>query len=790
MVGLRSLNRKLVRDLWRVKGQIVAIGFVLGAGIAMLVAYWGAFDSLRAAQAAYYEQYRFADVFARATRVPGRVRQAIADIPGVTSVATRVVVDVALDLPDLQDPATARLISIAVPQRPTLNDVRVLRGRWIEPGRPDEALVSSAFADRNHLEPGALVAAVINGRRRQLTVVGIVASPEYVYSIRPGELMPDDSRFGIFWIEERALAAAFDMEGGFNDVALMLAPHQPAQAIADRLDTILEPYAGVGATLRAQQLSHWFLDNELYQLQTIGTAIPAVFLVVAIFLVNLVLARIVSIQRPQIAALKALGYSKREIAGHFVGWSLAVVAVGTVVGLTGGIWLGNAMVGLYSQYFELPSLRFTLQPLTTAAAVAAGAAAGLAGSIGAAWRAVRLPPAEAMRPAAPARYRRTTIERLDLLRALPVPAVMVYRNLSRRPLRAALSIVGIGLAAAMMVVGLFSLDAIRLLRAMQFELVQRQDVTLTFREPVSSSAVHEAERLPGVLSVEPFRLVPARVRFGHRSHLGGVLGLQPAPRLNRIIDTAGAAVRLDGDGLVMSRALAERLRLGSGDIVGLEILERRRSVHEVRVDALVDDYMGTNLYMALPSLHALVREGGTLSGAFLEVDRRFEAPLFRRLKQTPAVAGATRTQAALDSFDQTIDRSMSISIVFNVLFSSIIAIGVVYNAARVALSERSRDLASLRVLGFFRQEISFILLGELAVLTLVAIPVGLCMGYGLAALLVEALSTELYRFPLVVSARTFTWSAITVTAAAAVSGLIVRRQLDDLDLVAVLKAAE
>jgi putative ABC transport system permease protein len=779
-----------MRDLWAMKSQIAAIGLVLGAGIAMVVGYWGTFDSLGAARASYYADYRFADVFARATRVPSRVEQSIAAIPGVAAVATRVVMDVPLDLPGVDDPATARLISTAAPRRPSLNDVRLVRGRWIEPGRPDEALVSTAFADRNRVEPGSRVAAVINGRRRPIEIVGIVASPEYIYSIRPGEMMPDDSRFGIFWMEHRALAAAFDMEGGFNDVAVALSAPTATPEVLTRLDGILRPYGGTGAVPRAQQLSNWFLDNELEQLRTAGTAIPVVFFAVAVFLVNLVLARIVSIQRSQIAALKALGYSRHQIGRHYLGWGLFVAAIGAVVGVGFGDWLGHAMVGLYKQYFQLPTLRFALQPPTAALAIGAGLLAGITGSIGAVWRAVRMPPAEAMKPAAPARYRRTFLEQLGLARRLTTPMLMVARNLSRRPVRALLSIFGIGMAAAMMVVGMFSLDAIDVLRTMQFDLAERQDATVTFLQARQSSVRHELARLPGVWSVEPFRAVPVRVGFGHRSHRGAVLGLEATPRLNRIIDSRGRPVDLRGDGLVVSRAVADRLGFGAGDVVQVEILEGRRGTRAVPIDALVDDFLGTRLYMKSTALRPLLEEGLTFSGAFLQIDRSAGPALFRRLKQIPGVAGVTRTEAARDSFNATIDKSLRISIAFNVLFSSIIAIGVVYNAARVALSERSRDLASLRVLGFTRREISLILLGELATLTLAAIPVGLALGYGLAALLVQALSTELFRFPLAVSSQTFTWSGITVAVSAAGSGLIVRRRLDDLDLVGVLKAAE
>ncbi|RPH56718.1 MAG: ABC transporter permease, partial [Acidobacteria bacterium] len=446
--------------LWAIKGQAFAISLVIGAGVAMFVAYLSNFDSLRLTQSAYYDRYRFADVFARAKRVPTRLHDQIARIPGVAQVETRVIVDVTLDVADLREPATGRLISIPAPRRATLNDLHLSSGRWVETGQPDEVLVGAAFADAHGLGPGDSVTAVINGRRRRLDIVGVALSPEYVYTVRPGELMPDDTRFGIFWMERRALAAVFDMEGGFNDVALKLMRGASESDVLTRLDALLAPYGGFSAIPRAQQLSNWFLDNELKQLQTMGVAIPIVFLLVAAFLLNVVLTRIVSVQREQIAALKALGYSNVEIASHYIKWSLAITLTGAAVGVLGGAWLGSAMVQLYNQYFEFPMLRYGLEPVTAVAAAAISLVAGVLGATTGVVRAVRLPPAEAMRPEAPPRYRQTLIERLGFARWLAPPSRMILRNLSRQPVRALLSIIGIGFAAAMMVVGMFSLDAI------------------------------------------------------------------------------------------------------------------------------------------------------------------------------------------------------------------------------------------------------------------------------------------------------------------------------------------
>jgi putative ABC transport system permease protein len=790
MVGVRPLDRKLLRDLWSIKGQAFAISLVVGAGVAMFIAYLSNFDSLRLTQSTYYDRYRFAEVFARATRVPARLHDELAGIPGVAQVESRVVVDVTLDVTGLREPATGRLISIPVPRRATLNDVHLGRGRWVEAGHPDEVLVGAAFAEAHGLGPGSSITAIINGRRRRLDIVGVALSPEYVYTVRPGELMPDDTRFGIFWMERRALAAAFDMEGSFNDVALKLMRGASEPDVIARVDALLAPYGGLSAVPRAQQLSHWFLDNELAQLQTMGVTIPIVFLLVAAFLQNVVLTRIVSVQREQIATLKALGYSNMEVGWHYIKWSLVITLTGVAIGILGGTWLGSAMVQLYNQYFEFPNLDYALEPLTLITAVGISLAAGVIGAAGGVRRAVRLPPAEAMRPEAPARYRPTLIERLGVGEWLVPTSKMILRNLSRQPVRAALSIVGIGFAVAMMVVGMFSLDAIDTLIDVQFHQARRQDVTLSFVEVVSAGALHEVARLPGVLAVEPARTVPARLSVGNRSRQVGIVGLPARARLNRVVDASAGPIELPPDGLVLSEKLAEILDVRPPQSVVVEVLEGPRPVRRLVVADLVDEYMGTAAYMELSALHRLVYEADNLSGAAVKVDpARLEA-LYRRLKAVPAIGGVAVTQAVLDSFNTTIEQNMNLIVFFNVLFSSVIAIGVVYNAARISLSERSRELASLRVLGFTRGEISSILLGELAVLTLVAVPLGLMLGYALAALLVSALSTELYRFPLVVSSRTYAWSAITVLVASILSGLVVRRILDRLDLVAVLKAPE
>jgi putative ABC transport system permease protein len=591
-------------------------------------------------------------------------------------------------------------------------------------------------------------------------------------------------------MDGRALAAAFDMEGGFNQVSLRLSPGASEADVIARLDRLLSIYGGLGSIPRDLQTSHWYLDNELRQLQSVGLILPIVFLAVAAFLLNVVLTRIVSVQREQIAALKALGYTNLELSWHYGKFSLLIGAAGGALGVAGGAWMGSGMTSIYNDFFRFPTLLYHLPPRVVAGGVLVSFVAAGLGALSAVGRVAALPPAEAMRPEPPASYGRSWVERIGLERFLSAPVRMVLRNVGRHPVRTATSVSGIAAAVSMLILGTFFLDSIDVLMEQQFFVIQRQDVTVNFVLPASNRSLYEMERLPGVIQAEPTRAVPARLRAGHRSRIVSIQGLVADPELNRVVDVQGGPMRLPPGGLVLSLKLAEVIGASVGDDVLVEVLDGERRTQVVPVVGIVEEHMGTSAYMEIEAVRRLAGQGGTLSGAFLRIDPTSADDLYRTLKDIPAVAGVGLKRTAIESFNKTLAETFYVMIFFNLLFSGIIAGGVVYNAARVSFSERSRELASLRVLGFTRGEISFILLGELAAVTLMAIPIGMILGYVFAGALVAAFNTELYRFPLVVTTRTFAFAACAVLAAATLSGLAVRRRLDHLDLVAVLKTRE
>ncbi|HIK16265.1 MAG TPA: ABC transporter permease [Leptolyngbyaceae cyanobacterium M33_DOE_097] len=548
---MSALDKKLFRDLLHLWGQVLAIALIVACGIAIFVAMQTAYESLKLSQTNYYEQYRFAQVFAQLKRAPNFLVGQIQAIPGVAQVQTRVVVDVTLDVPARKEPVTGRLVSIPERQTPMLNDVFIRQGRYIEAGQSDEVLVSEAFAKANQLQSGDSLGAVINGRWQRLRIVGFALSPEYVYEIRAGDLFPDNQRFGVLWMERKALGTAFDLDGAFNDVSLSLLPGANASEVIFQLDRLLEPYGALGAYSREDQVSNRFLSDEIIQLQAHARIVPAIFLGIGAFLLHILLSRLIKMQRDQIAVLKAFGYSNRAIGVHFLKFVLAIVAIGAVLGLSVGLWLGSALTRVYAQFYQFPLLRYEISPLMVVVVLLIMASAAIAGAFVAVRRAVLLPPAEAMRPEAPALFRLSLLERWGFQTFLSPVGRIILRNLSRKPLQAFLSILGISLAVAMLVAGGYSMNAVQYIMDVQFHTIQRDDITITFNEPRSAGVKYEVASLPGVLIAEPFRNVPARLRFGHYSYKIGISGLEPEGKLHYLVDRQLNPVDLPLDGLLL-----------------------------------------------------------------------------------------------------------------------------------------------------------------------------------------------------------------------------------------------
>lgn len=786
---MKTLDRKLLRELGALRAQILAISLVIASGIAAFVSLGSASDSLEQAQAEFYAEYRFGDVFASLVRAPLSEAERIAAFPEVEAIWPRIVASVKVRVENFDEPIVGTLISLPDAGVPPLNGIYLRSGRLPSPERRDEVVVHEAFAQAHDLSIGSRIEAVLHGRLQTLRVVGIALSPEFVYQVVPGSIFPDDRRSGVFWMNGDALAEAFDRHGAFNDLVVRLGRGASQARAIEAIDRILAPWGGRGAYGRDDQGSHQMVTEELRGLGTQSLAVTAIFLGVAAFLLQLVVGRIVTSQREIIAVLRALGYRAGTIGAHYLKMVGLICLVGAAAGALLGSLLGRLALQAYAPYFRFPSLDFVLEPRLILIGLAISLAAGLLATLGSVRRIVRLAPAEAMKPPAPATFRRSWLEGLGLWRHLSPPARMVVRRIERAPLKPALSSLGIALALAILIAVSGLLGAIDHLVDMAFRAEQRQDATITFIEPQGEGILFEIQRLPGVLAAEGFRTVPVRLHAGTKMENLALRGLPLDGSLRRILGEKGS-VGLTPQGLVLSRELGRRLGIREGGMVEVEVLEGRRSRFHLPVEGLVDDFVGLNAWISLDALQERLREGRRISGADLRLDPLEKRAFLDAVESAPVIAAAQLQSAAIEVFEETQAATQDVTTGILALFASVIAAGVVYNTARILLSDSARELASLRVLGFTRGEISRIFLGEIAVQVVAALPLGVFLGWAFAKAISASLPAELYRLSIRLLPADVLRAIGIVLFASFGCALLVRRRLDRLDLVAVLKTRE
>lgn len=788
---MKALNLKALRDLWLMRGQALAIALVIASGIAMLVMSQATLESMRETRALLYQEKRFSDIWVNLTRAPQSLAGQLAEIAGVGEVETRITASAKLEIPGFDEPVMAQMQSLPDDGgQPRQNQLHLRAGRLPAPGANHELLVSNAFAQAHGLAPGAHLRATVYGRSQSFTVAGIGISPEYLNQSNPNTGIPDDKRYAIVWAPQRALEAALNMDGAFNQATFKLAPGASEQSVIEQIDRLLARYGSLGATGRMEQMSHRSLHEEFRVLATMAFMFPAIFLGVAAFLLNMVFKRLIGMQRDQVAIIKAFGYSTWHVALHYVLIVTLICIIGTVVGSVLGAWLGSALAQLYQVNFHFPYLAFTVSPQVALVGLGVTLAAALLGTGRAVFAAASEPVAQAMRPPAPERFTRTLLERMGLSRWLSQPTRMIWRQLERHPGKALLSVIGLACAGGIVVMGNFQRDAITHLIAVEFRLARQYDIVVNFIENTSPSALHELRSIPGVRLAEGSRTVPVRLRSQNRQKLTSILGMPEQGILHRPVDTRLRRIALREGGLTLGHYLAKQLGVTVGDTLWVEVLQGRQTQLRLPVVQLVNEYSGMQAYMNLDELNRALGDGDVVGGALLTVEPGMENQVLQALNQRPRVAGASSRSAMLAAFRKMFDEVVGLFSWVATLMAVAVNFGVVYNSARMALAERGRELASLRVLGFGQGEVSYILLGELGLLVLLSVPAGMLVGYGLAVSLAHGLQSELYRIPATLDPSTYAYSALVTIVSAIVSALAVNWRVRKLDLIGVLKTRE
>ena len=790
VIKITSLNLKLIRDIWKIGGQCIAISLVVGCGIGLMIATFGTINTLENSLYAFYEKTRFSDVFGNVRRAPDSLIEDIQKIPGVSIAETRIHGWSTLDLPDMAEPVNAQLISLPENGKPLLNGLEITEGTYPNDERFDEVIISDSFAKSHNLKPGDIINTVINGNKKQIVVKGLTLSPEFIYALGPGMMMPDDKRFGVIFMSRKALASAFDYEGAWNFVSVRIQKGFPEEEVIEKLNIIMKPFGGTGSYKRKFNVSHFFLNNEIEQLKISGTAVPPIFLLVAAFLLHLVVSRIITKEREQIGLLKAFGYRDIEIGWLYFKLILTILFMGFLFGNLLGFWMGKGMIAMYSEYFRFPLISFYVEPRIIIVACCVCLLSGMVGGFSAVKSAIDLSAAVAMAPPVPISYRKNFLTNLLSKYKISQPTKMVFRHVLRFPIRSSFSIIGISFAIGLMIMSIFFIDSVNSAIEKHFFMAKRQTMTVFFIERSDAKLENEIKRFPGVLKTEPVRVVEANIKKGHLRERRTIFGINKSADLNRTLDKNQLPTDPPIEGIALDRTIAKKLNASVGDLLEIEILSDSRPIADLPLVKLIDEQFGLNAYMSSEGLRRLMKEPLSVNAIHLMVDSRYANNLYKKLKETPAVGGIVQQKQALKSFEETMDKTMFALISFYTFLASLIAFGVVYNASRIALSERSTSLASLRILGFSQNEITYILLGELSIILFISLPIGCLFGYFMSLAVSPMLTTDLYNFPMVIDKSTYSISVLAVIFSSSICWINLRNKLTHLDLVSTLKVRD
>jgi len=789
---MRILDRKLLRNLGTMRLQIVAIVLIVACGVASFVTMLTSYRGLQQSRDAYYGRYRMADLWAPVKRLPRSRLVELERIPGVRRVQGRITSGVILDMPRLTQPASAQMISVPARRHAILNDLHLTRGRWFSGDGIREVIVDQRFARAHGLEVGDSLLAVMNNKKEALSITAFALCPEFVYLMgSASQLLPDAERFTVLWISEPFAEAVFDYQDACNEVVATLARDANREEVVARFDAALDRYGALGAYARKDQVSNRFLNDEIKAGEGSATVIPTIFLAVAAFVLHVLMGRLVITQRTQIAVFRAFGYTTGQLSLHFLKLALLVGVLGGLIGSGLGVWFSHGMLAMYQDFYTFPVMAVSFDPAVILGAFLVSLAFAGLGAFGAVRAAARIEPAEGMRPESPPIYRKTIFGRLGLLgRRLGFAPRMILRHLARTKLRAFVTASGVAMAAAILLLTLASRDAVEVLIDTQYGLIERQDIQVGFYDERGRAALHELRQMEGVRTAEPLLSVPVKLVNGWRWRRSVITGLERGQTLRALLNRELQHVPLPEDGLLMSRKLADLLGLRVGDEVDVEVLTGRKQRFRAHVSNVVDEYLGVFAYAEIGMLSRGVGERSILTGASLCVDPARLDAIGESLKELPAVASVTLTAQSIKSFEETTGASQTIIYGVLVLFAGVLTFGVMYNTARISLSERQRELGSMRVLGFTVREVSSFLMGENMLLAFLAVPAGLGLGAWFTWLLSRAYETDLYRWPFVLRPDTVLWTALIVLSFGVLANILVVWRLRTLDIVEVLKARE
>lgn len=782
-----QLNKKLIRELLHLKVQVFSIAAVVGIGVAVLFGFSSTYESLKKSRDAFYKLANFSDLFIRLKKAPNQAADLLERLEGVQMVETRLEYDALLSLPDFVEPAVGHLISIPDGQQPKMNQIFLKQGRLPQSLATDEIVIGENFFKAHNFVLGDSFFATLNGRQRELHIVGVGVTPENIISIQAGSMLPDDLHFTNIWINESVLAASYDMRASFNSAVAKITAGVPVVALLSKFDDQLNRYGGVGAINRDKQVSYVYVREELKQLKVQALSIPIIFFLVAAFILNVVMSRMVRSQRGDIATLKALGYLDSEISSYYFKIAATIVVLGAFFGLGIGLWIGNTMTKLYAAFYHFPELKYDFSYFQFFIGIIVSLLTALVGVYSSLKGIFRLQPAEAMRPPTPHLFHKGFFENQKWFRLLTTRSRMIIRGVTNFPGKAVMTGLGLCFSIVILVSGLFWQDSMDFLMLAQYSFTQKETGAIQLTHALSPQAVKEVQNIPGVIEAEGYRSSAVKVRYENREEITAIKGLPKKARLLGLVNEQLEELTLPESGVSISRILANQLEVNAGDTLTLEFLEGRKPTVRLKVSNIVDSMMSNEILTSRSTL-AKVLKTDDLVDRVLFRSYLDSTILYTKLKAMPNVLSVTYRDSVLKFFEENSAQFILVFAFILSVFASAIGFGVAYNSLRVSLSERDWELATLRILGFTVPEVFRILISEILLLLALFLPVGWILGYLNARWLLTMMSMDNFQIPFLVSPSTYFWATLILLFSTAVSAVVIYRLISKSDMVASLKS--
>lgn len=790
---MTGLHRKLFRDLTTLRGQVIMLAILIVCGVSVLVSSWSSYQSLQKSKEAYYLQFHFADIFAELVRAPESVVTNLRQLKGVEKVESRIVKDGLVDVPGQAEPALGRFISWRGPHQ-ALNNIYLRQGRMPEASTLIEVLVHESFAVAHDLKMGDRLRILLSGQQRTVVISGIGLSPEYVYALSPLAPLPDDKHFGVFWMRQQDMESLTGMNGAFNSIQIKVSKSDNRRAIYEELkrqvDRILQPYGNIQSYDRSRQLSNMFVEDEIRQQRVMAILMPSIFMSVAMFILNVVFARLISLHRGQIATLKSLGYSGGALTFHYFQLVTLILVTGILPALVVGAGIGQWYAGLYKEFFRFPTIDFTLSWSAIGLGFFAGLIPGWLGAASALIRVFFLLPAESLRPPSPPPFQKGLFEKFGRSRSFSVFTKMILRSLLFRPLRLVLNVIGIAAALAILINGSFWTDVIDFMIQRQFHEMRREDLAVRLLHPKKIGVISDLKNLRGVLMVEGERNVPVLLSYKNFRKDITLSGFSKSLQLSRVMDQSGKVIQPVEGGILLSRYFETQFHLHAGDLVSIRAQEGEQREFQVPVMGFVDDLIGQQAYALKDDLHRWLREEPVVDTLLFKTDPQFADRIYVALKEMPEVATISVRKLLLESFTKTVADMIETFTIILYFFAAAIASAVIYNSARISFSERAWEIASLRILGYGIKTVFELLFLDVGLQFLLALVPGLMLGYYLSYLSTHFIHNDTFKFPMVVNPVTYGAGVLVLLVIYFTSGIFLFRKIRKLDLSEALKARD